>query len=157
MKAKRQRKAQRVGQSGQSLEDLIAVWTPSEIENYATLVANAFRTFAVDLAAHPTVLNQTELQAWNTLYAQFLKWNKGLGFFAWLTIGTVRTAEDYGKQLAYWRQLYATKGKLTPTGPGAEEIRPAADKQFDAIKSMVLAGSAAIGLVAIAVIVVKFK
>jgi hypothetical protein len=143
--------------TSESLEDLIAVWTPSEIENYATLVANAYRTFAVDLAAHPNVLNETELQAWNTLYAQFLKWYRGLGFFAWLTIGTVRTAEDYGKQLAYWRQLYSTKGKISPTGPGAEEIRPAADKQLDAYKTMIVAGSVAIGLVAVAVIVVKFK
>lgn len=141
----------------QSLEDLIAVWTPSEIENYAGLVANAYRTFSVDLAAHPNVLNQTELAAWNTLYAQFLKWYKSIGFWGTLTIATVRTAEDYAKQLAYWRQLYATKGKLAPTGPGAEEIRPAADKQIDAIKTMVLAGSVAIGLVAVAVIVVKFK
>jgi len=139
-----------------SLEDLIALWTPSEIENYTTLVANAYRSFSVDLAAHPNVLSQTELQAWNTLYKSFLNWYKNIGFWGWLTIATVRTAEDYGKQLAYWRQLYTTKSKTAPTGPGAE-IRPAADTQVDAIKTMVVAGSVAIGLVAVAVIVVRFK
>jgi hypothetical protein len=139
----------------ESLEDLIALWTPSEIENYTTLVANAYRSFSADLAANP-ILDTNELAAWNTLYSTFLRWYSNIGFWSKLTIGTVRIAEDYGKQLAYWRQLYNAKSKTQATGPGAE-IRMAPDKELDAIKTMVVAGSVAVALVAIAIIVVKFK
>ncbi len=138
----------------QSLEDLIELWTPSEIENYTGMVANAFRTFSTDLASNPRVFTEQETQAWQDLYATFLKFYSGMSWFQKLSISTVRTAEDYVKQLAYWRQLYNSKSKIPATGPSTD-IRVGPDKQLDTIKTITVAAS--VGVVAIAAMYLVFK
>ena len=128
------------------LGDVFELWTPSEVQNYCNLVANGFKAMSTDLTANP-VLSPAELAAWNKLYKDFLNFYLGIGFFSRLTISTVRTAESYAKQLAYWRQLYKTKYNKDATG--ANVVIPAEQNSQILSTAKVVAIAASIGLVAI--------
>ncbi len=138
------------------LGDVFEIWTPGEIQNYANLVANGFRTLAIDIQNNAGALNPTELASWNALYKDFINFYDGIGFFSRLSMATVRTAENYAKQLSFWRQQYTGKGK-TPSGPNVLVPSDNNAKAFGTAK--VIAVAAAVSLVSIATIyvVAKFK
>lgn len=127
------------------LEDIFEVWTPSEVKNYVATVAAGFNALANDINAKPNALTATDMQAWATLLANFLKFYKGVGFFASLSMGAVRTAETYATQLAHWREVFATKAGQQPTG--AAVVIPSAGQNqnmfrvLDTVKLVSIAGA----------------
>ena len=97
------------------LGDILEIWTPTEVQNYANLVANGFKTMALDIRGNTRILTPAELTAWNALYADFINFYNGIGFFSRLSMATVRSAERYASQLAFWRKTFTAKGGK-PTG-----------------------------------------
>ena len=158
----------RSAHAGAPLEDVLEIWTPTEIQHYCDLVATGFRSLALDIQKNTGALTPAELQAWNDIYKKFINFYNGIGFFSRLTLSTVRTAESFAKQLGFWRKAYAGKG-ATPTGPevqvpislidevmGRTELGTGTeDKKFGTGAIIAVAG--AVGLVAIATVYVVSK
>jgi hypothetical protein len=130
------------------LEDILEFWTPSEVKNYVTTVANGFSALAADIQANPTVFDATQTVAWSTDLAAFIAFFKNVGFFSTLSMGAVRTAEGYASKLQYWRDLFAQKSGKSATGSAPPIPSSNQDKAIDTVKLLTyVAGIAATGYV----------
>lgn len=97
------------------MSDLIQIWTPTEISEYIANVSAGYDALIADFAERK-VLDVTGAKAWGVLVASFAKWRKDLTYLEKLTLSPLRTAEQYAKQLQYWRDVYRAKTGSSPSG-----------------------------------------
>ena len=97
------------------LGDLIQFVTPTEIKNYVNNVAGGFAALGKDIKASHS-LTPAQQEAWALLLVNFTKFYDSVGFFATLSMGTMRTAEEYARQLTQWREIFRKATGREPTG-----------------------------------------
>jgi len=143
------------------LEDLLEIWTPSEVENYVASVGNAYTLFTKEmLATAKTWLTAEESAAYGKLYEAWLKFKSNIGFFDKLTMSTVRTAEDYAAQLTYWRNLWTQRSGKPASGPDlGKSAHDVTKPDARAASANVIAICAAVSVSALTIsyLVFKFK
>lgn len=100
--------------------DLLEVWTPSEISAYIDNVSNGFDLLAADIGTAGRSYPVTNAKAFALALASFRSWRDGVTFLERLTLSPVRTAEQYAKQLAHFREDYRKVVGKDPTGIGVD-------------------------------------
>lgn len=98
--------------------DLLQIWTPSEISAYIANVSNGFDLLDGDIAKAGASYPVSNTKAFKLALASFRSWRDGVTFLERLTLSPVRTAEQYAKQLTYWRDDYRKVIGREPTGIG---------------------------------------
>jgi hypothetical protein len=116
------------------VDDIFEFWTPSEVKNYVATVGNGYNALAEDIGNNPTVFSKTEMQAWGAALQDFIKFYKNQGFFSSLSMGAVRTAENFATQLTYWRNLFTQKAGKPATGSAPIIPSSNQDKAVDTVK-----------------------
>lgn len=83
----------------------IELVTPGEIRAYVDNVNAAYIAFNNDVQKSNSLTSSDET-AWNLLFQNEKKFYASVGFFSTLTLGTMRTAEEFARLLTTWREKF---------------------------------------------------
>jgi hypothetical protein len=137
-------------------------WSNGEIIEYIHEVSEAFRTFDSDILKQPRILTVNEYDIYISLHTRYRLWVQDLGPWGWNSGSSVKVAEQYAKQLKYWRDIFNSRTSVQATGPGvdllvtSDKFQPVfsanlLDKESgEKIQVLVVAVCVAVGLSAIA-------
>jgi hypothetical protein len=95
-------------------------WSNGEIIEYVQEVTLAFRSFAADLELQPRVLGVAEYDQFIAILKRYRLWLADLGPWGWNSGSTVKVAEQYAKQLKYWRDIFNSRASVKAVGPGVD-------------------------------------
>jgi hypothetical protein len=124
---------------------------PSEIKQFEQGVYDAYESFSLEIAKQGTLFTGLELEKFRTLYIRFITWHNGLHPWSYGSGSVFNIAEDFGKQLRYWRDLYNARSPVKSVGPGVDLIIPSPEESLSrTLKYVAVSAGITVSLASIA-------